>query len=218
MKSCEDGLQCVAAFDFDVTITTRDTFVPFLERAFGRKRVRSLFLQLSPEALKVVLRLSSRDVFKERMIRSLFLGESVDRLREIGRLHATEILNLVRPAARRRIEWHKSRGDRLVMVSASLSLYLEPVAQVLGFDDLLCTRPSVNHRIFDGGLVGKNCRGPEKVQLLSGLLGNLEKYDLFAYGDSVGDREMLEVANHAYFRAFEPRGVLYLTPYAIDGQ
>lgn len=169
-------------------------------------------MQLSPEALKVVLRLSSRDVFKERMIRSLFLGESVDRLREIGRLHATEILNLVRPAARRRIEWHKSRGDRLVMVSASLSLYLEPVAQVLGFDDLLCTRPSVNHRIFDGGLVGKNCRGPEKVQLLSSLLGNLEKYDLYAYGDSVGDREMLEVANHAYFRAFEPRGELYLTP------
>jgi hypothetical protein len=67
MKSCEDGLQCVAAFDFDVTISTRDTFVPFLERAFGRKRVRSLFLQLSPEALKVILRLSSRDIFKDRM-------------------------------------------------------------------------------------------------------------------------------------------------------
>jgi phosphatidylglycerophosphatase C len=217
MKSCEDDLQCVAAFDFDVTITTKDTFVPFLERAFGHKRMRSLFLQLSPEALKVVLGLSSRDVFKERIIRSLFSGESVDRLREIGRLHATEILNLVRPAARRRIEWHKSRGDRLVMVSASLSLYLEPVAQVLGFDDLLCTRPSVNQRIFDGGIVGKNCRGPEKVQLLSGLLGNLAKYNLYAYGDSVGDREMLEVANHAYFRAFEPRGELYLTPYDVDG-
>ncbi len=212
MKSCEDGLQRVAAFDFDVTITTRDTFIPFLERAFGRNRVRSLFLQLAPEALKVVLRLSSRDVFKERMIRSLFLGESVDRLREIGRSHATEILNLVRPAARRRIEWHKNRGDRLVMVSASLNLYLEPVAQVLGFDDLLCTRPSGNHLIFDGGILGKNCRGPQKIQLLMGLLGNLEKYDLYVYGDSDGDREMLQVANHAYFRAFEPRGELYLTP------
>lgn len=212
MKSCEDGLQCVAAFDFDVTISTRDTFVPFLERAFGRKRVRSLFLQLSPEALKVILRLSSRDIFKERMIRSLFLGESVERMREIGRLHAIEILNLVRPAARRRIEWHKSRGDRLVMVSASLSLYLEPVAKELGFDDLLCTRPTGSNLIFDGGILGKNCRGPQKVQLLRDLLGNLEKYDLYAYGDSDGDREMLEVANHAYFRAFETRGELYQNP------
>ncbi len=209
MTSFEDTLQRVAAFDFDVTITTRDTFVPFLECAFGRKRVRSLFLKLAPEALKVALGLSSRDVFKERLICSLFLGESMERLSEVGHLHAAEILNWVRPAALRRIEWHKERGDRLVMVSASLNLYLEPVAKELGFDDLLCTRPSANHLIFDGGLAGKNCRGPEKVRLLSGLLGNLAMYDLYAYGDSDGDREMLQVANHAYFRTFEPGGDLY---------
>lgn len=209
MNSPEDCCQVIAAFDFDGTITTRDAFVPFLERAFGRKRVRSIFLQLAPEAVKVTFRLSNRDIFKECLIRSLFLGESVDRLREVGRLHATEILSWVRPAARQRIDWHKNRGDRLVMVSASLNLYLEPVAQELGFDSLLCTRPSVNHLIFDGGLVGRNSRGPEKVHLLSGLFGNLEKYDLYAYGDTVGDREMLAVANHPFFRAFEHGGALF---------
>lgn len=216
MKLFEDGTQRVAAFDFDVTITTLDTFFPFLERAFGRQRVIKSFLHLAPEALKIIIGLSNRDVFKERLIRSLFLGESVDRLHEIGRLHATEILNWVRPAALRRIEWHKKRGDRLVMVSASLNIYLEPIAQILGFDDLICTRPSINHLIFDGGIEGKNCRGPQKVQLLSGLVGNLEKCDLYAYGDSEGDREMLQVANHKYFRAFEPKGELYSNTYSTD--
>ena len=193
----------VAAFDFDVTITTKDTFVPFLTRAFGKSKVRMAFSRLAPEACKVVFGLSDRDRLKERLVRTLFLGESVERLREAGREHSVEILNWVRPAARKRIDSHKVRGDRLVMVSASLDLYLEPVAKALGFDDLLCTSPSVNHMVFDGGLVGKNCRGPEKVRRLSNLLGNLSEYELHAYGDSAGDREMLKVADRSYYRAFE---------------
>lgn len=90
------------------------------------------------------------------------------------------------------------------MVSASLDLYLEPTAAALGFDDLLCTSPSANHLVFDGGLAGKNCRGPEKVSRLRNLLGNLADFEIYAYGDSAGDRELLEKADHAYFRVFEP--------------
>ncbi len=201
--SSEKEQKVVAAFDFDVTITTKDTFVPFLTRAFGRERVRLAFLRLAPEAARVLVGLSDRDRFKGRLVRALFAGDSVARLRETGREHAREIINWVRPEARQRIEWHKRRGDRLVMVSASLDLYLDPVADALGFDDLLCTSPSVNYMVFDGGLVGKNCRGPEKVSRLTNLLGNLSEYELHAYGDSEGDREMLAVANHAYLRVFE---------------
>lgn len=201
--SSEKEQKVVAAFDFDVTITTKDTFVPFLTRAFGRERVRLAFLRLAPEAARVLVGLSDRDRFKGRLVRALFAGDSVARLRETGREHAREIINWVRPEARQRIEWHKRRGDRLVMVSASLDLYLDPVADALGFDDLLCTSPSVNYMVFDGSLVGKNCRGPEKVSRLTNLLGNLSEYELHAYGDSEGDREMLAVANHAYLRVFE---------------
>ncbi len=201
--SSEKEQKVVAAFDFDVTITTKDTFVPFLTRAFGKERVRLAFLRLAPEAARVVVGLSDRDRFKGRLVRALFAGDSVARLRETGREHAREIINWVRPAARQRIEWHKKRGDRLVMVSASLDLYLDPVADALGFDDLLCTSPAVNHMVFDGSLVGKNCRGPEKVSRLTNLLGNLSEYELHAYGDSEGDREMLAAANHPYLRAFE---------------
>lgn len=201
--SYEKTLKVVAAFDFDVTITTKDTFVPFLTRAFGRDRVRMAFLRLAPEAAKVLFGLSDRDRFKELLVRALFTGESVERLREAGREYSAEILNWVRPAARQRINWHKGRGDRLVMVSASLDLYLEPVADALGFNDLLCTSPSVNHKVFDGGLSGKNCRGAEKVNRLTHLLGSLSEYELHAYGDSAGDCEMLAAANHPHLRVFE---------------
>jgi hypothetical protein len=85
-----------------------------------------------------------------------------------------------------------------------MDLYLEPVARQLGFDDLLCTRASGNRLVFDGGLHGGNCRGPEKVVRLQNLLGPLDTYELYAYGDSDGDKEMLEAANHSFYRAFAP--------------
>lgn len=198
----------VAAFDFDVTMTTQDTFVPFLERAFGRFRVGGAFFRLAPEAFKVALGLSDRDRFKERIVAALFTGASVERLREAGQAHAAAIEHLIRPAALRRVEWHRERGHRIVMVSASLDLYLAPVVEKLGFDDLLCTKPSRSRRLFDGKLDGANCRGPEKVRRLESLLGDLSGVELYAYGDSRGDREMLAAADYPHYRVFEPGGAL----------
>lgn len=82
--------------------------------------------------------------------------------RKAGHDHAKAIWPLVRPMAERRIAWHKERGHRLVLVSASLDLYLEPITRELGFDDLLCTRLSKNHGVFDGNLDGKNCRAQKR--------------------------------------------------------
>lgn len=89
----------VAAFDFDVTITVKDMFVPFLYRSFGRSRVSAAFLRLTPEAVKVGLGLSSRDRFKGKIVAALFLGESLARLRQEGLKHARHIESLLRPSA-----------------------------------------------------------------------------------------------------------------------
>ena len=204
--SAPDARPTIAAFDFDITITTKDTFVPFLILAFGKWPTYRAFAKLAFDGLLVLAKLSSRDRFKEKIVRELFLGESVKRLAKAGRDHAKAIRPLVRPMAERRIAWHKERGHRLVMVSASLDLYLEPIARELGFDDLLCTRPSKNHRVFNGCLDGKNCRAQEKVVKLKELLGDLSSVELHAYGDSTGDKEMLEAASHPHWRPFEPGG------------
>ena len=192
----------VAAFDFDGTITTQDTFVPFLERAFGKTPVRLAFMSLFWEGVKVGLSLSTRDRFKELIVGKLFLNESTERLKRVGQEHAKATAAWYRPGALERIRWHREQGHRLVMVSASLDLYLEPAAKALGFDDLLCTRLSTNHLVFDGRLNGANCRRAEKVRLLESLLGSLQGYELYAYGDSAGDTEMLNAAQHPSFKPF----------------
>jgi phosphatidylglycerophosphatase C len=196
------GRPVVAAFDFDKTITHRDTFVPYLELAFGKRRVREAFIRLAPLAARVACGLATRDIFKERLIRILFEKKPVSPLVEVGHLHGAAILGLVRTAARKRIDWHKEQGHRLIMVSASLDLYLAPVAQALGFDDLLCTMPSQQDAAFDGGLMGRNCWGPEKLSRLCNLLGDLAQYEMHAYGDSAGDYQMLDAADVPYYRSF----------------
>ncbi len=196
----------IAAFDFDCTITTRDTFLPFLSRAFGTRRVQAAFLKLGFEGLKVLLGYSGRDRFKERLVDELFLGESVNRLTALGEQYADDISKWVRPSARKRIDWHQAQGHRLIMVSASLDLYLECVAAKLGFHDLLCRRLSKNHMQFDGKLRERNCRGPEKVRQLELLLGSLDQYEIYSYGDSAGDKDLLEVSTHPHWQPFTKGG------------
>lgn len=193
----------IAAFDFDVTITKHDTFVPFLYWAFGKAKVYKAFVKLSLEAIKVVLKISNRDRFKEKIVAALFTQQPVKHLKILGAGYASSFTPLIRPKALERIKWHKEQGHRLVMVSASLNLYLEKAAKDLGFDDLLCTTLEENGEQFTGRLQGANCRCQEKVNRLQGLLGDLAQYELYAYGDSAGDKQMLEVADHANFRALE---------------
>jgi HAD superfamily hydrolase (TIGR01490 family) len=192
----------VAAFDFDGTVTTRDTFLPFLIRAFGRTQVYGALLQLSMEAFKVLRGRTSRDSFKSLLTGKLFPGRPVKELMNIGAEHAKFIMPWCRPEAIERINWHRQQGHRLVMVSASLDFYLAPVARQLGFEDLLCTEMASSNGVCSGELKGENCRAAEKVRRLQSLLGRLEDYEIYAYGDSAGDAEMLAIADYPAFRPF----------------
>jgi phosphatidylglycerophosphatase C len=194
--------QIVAAFDFDGTITTKDTFLPFLFRAFGMPKVLASLLALTVPAMKVWLGQFTRDHFKVLLIGKLFPGASISDLEKMGRQHAKQIASLCRPAALERIEWHRKQGHRLVMVSASLNFYLEPIARHLGFDDLLSTEVISFCGICSGEMKGENCRAAAKVRRLEGLLGSLSQYELYAYGDSEGDAEMLSAADYPAFMPF----------------
>jgi phosphatidylglycerophosphatase C len=197
----------VAAFDFDGTITDRDTLVPFLVLAFGRARVAATFGALAFTGLGYLVRRVSIDEFKRRVLRRLVAGVPASRLRALGPAHARAIAPWLRPAALARIAWHREQGHRLVLVSSTLDLYLADVAAPLGFDDVLCSRletrvDAAGIERFSGELEGADCTGAEKPRRLAALLGGLEAVELHAYGDSHGDRDLLAAADHAHYRPF----------------
>jgi phosphatidylglycerophosphatase C len=197
----------VAAFDFDGTVTDRDTLVPFLVRAFGRARVGATFAALAFTGLGWLLRVVTIDEFKVRVLRRLAAGEPAERLRALGPAYARGVAPWLRPAALQRIAWHRAQGHLLVLVSSTLELYLAHVGADLGFDHVLCSRLRIGRgddgvERFDGELDGADCTGGEKLRRLAALVGDLSAIELHAYGDSAGDAALLAVADHAHLRPF----------------
>jgi HAD superfamily hydrolase (TIGR01490 family) len=104
---------------------------------------------------------------------------------------------LIRPKRLKILQNHLDQGHRCILISASIELYTHPWAEAAGFSNALTSQLEVdNEGKITGKLKGKNCRGPEKVRRLEELLGPKSDYILYAYGDSAGDRQLLEVADH----------------------
>lgn len=202
MSAVDAHLPVVAAFDFDGTLTRRDTLLPFLWQVAGPSAFLSRIFALSPTLVAYKLGLLRNDVAKERVLTCFFGGMEEETLRQQGARFAAHTLpRMLRSQAMRRMQWHKLQGHRCVVISASLELYVQPWAQAAGFDDVIASRLTFreNGRIA-GGLAEGNCYGAEKACRLQALLGAKEAYTLYAYGDSRGDKELLAMADHAYYR------------------
>jgi phosphatidylglycerophosphatase C len=144
--------------------------------------------------------LGRRDASKAVLVRRLLRGYDADRLDDLGRRYAVLLAQRIRPQMAERVAWHQQQGHRLVIVSASLDVYLAPTGVALGFDHVLATELEVgSDRRLTGRLRGPNVRGVEKsARLREWLTEELAgtPYQLWAYGDSAGDRELLAMADH----------------------
>jgi len=188
----------VAAFDFDGTITQRDTLGPFLASVVGRRRLRLALARRAPVLAATLVGLADRDDEKERLVGSLLRGYDADAIDAQGAAFAARLTRErpFRPDTMDRMAWHRSEGHEIVVVSASLDVYLVPLAPALGVDHVLCTRLARGQDgHLTGGFEGGNVRGPEKARRLRAWLGD-EPAEIWAYGDSSGDRELLALADH----------------------
>lgn len=194
--------EVIAAFDFDGTITYCDTLMPFLLHLSGSLKWLGKMILLSPLFIGFLLRLYSRQEVKEKVLTCFIKGMHIDQLQDAGHAFALGWLQqLVRPEALKRLHWHQKQGHRCILISASLDIYLSPWADQAGFHDLICSSLEEDSSgIVTGKLFGENCRGPEKTRRLSDLLGPLNQYVIYAYGDSKGDKELLAAADFAYYR------------------
>lgn len=186
----------VAAFDFDGTLTARDTLIPFLGKLAGRRRLAAAL------AAQLKRYRTDQDAAKLDMLRRLTAGVSADAFERLGDEYAAGLHHRLRPDSMARLRWHRSRGHDLVIVSASLGTYLRPFGRMLGFDEVLAVEMDVD----DAGLLtgrvsgGRNTRGPVKAERLRAWLdgrhGAQVSPQIWAYGDTSGDDELLAMADH----------------------
>ena len=183
----------VVAFDFDGTITTKDTLRLFLTRIRGPKELATTFVRHAPQLGLALRGGAARDRAKQLVCMDVLGGLHHDRAQAAASETAEAVRRrLIRPDAASRIRWHQARGHRIFVVSASFEAYVAPVVASLGIDEVIATRWEVDPetRVLTGRLDGLNVRGEAKVTLLEELLG--APCDLaYAYGNSSGDTAML---------------------------
>ena len=210
----------IAAFDFDGTLTTKDTSLPFVLFVLGRWKGWRKILFLVPLFGVDFLLAVWRERFAskqsghalggirgrwennvhERVLRHCFSGMSGDELRRTGGKFAElEIARFLRPAGLERLSWHKRQGHRCVLISASIDVYLYPWGKKVGFDHVMGTELELDDgNIFTGRFAVEPCWGSAKVRRLLDQFGPREEYTLYVYGDSAGDRDLIAIAEHGF--------------------
>ena len=190
----------LALFDFDGTITSTDSWTPFMSFATPRWRLAAGRVLLLPVVVGYRLGLLSASVGRELAARVVFQGQAAAVIRRKGAEYARDTLPAeVRPEALDRIQWHRNQGDHVVVVSAALDVYVAPWCQAHGLD-FICTVLESRAGRLTGRCVDGDCSGAEKARRIR------ERYDLsrygtiYAYGDSGEDREMLECAHEKFYR------------------
>jgi len=174
-----------AAFDFDGTITTSDSLRDFVRHKVGRARFAMGVLLALPSLVGMLVGICDRASAKARFLAATIGGMTQRELEGAAQQYAAHRLQaLIRPEMAARIQEHKRRGHRLILVSASPTLYLKHWAAGAGFDAVLATELEFRDDRFSGHLASPNCWGPEKARQLQQWFGSDQPHVLFAYGDS----------------------------------
>jgi phosphatidylglycerophosphatase C len=195
----------VAAFDLDGTLTEGGSVAAWLRSVAGVKTSTKALLRHAPSLTYAAVKGGkTADATKEELFTELLRGKSLDEVAEASKVFARHhVAKELRTDVKARLDYHVASGHRVVIVSASPELYVEEVGKILGADGVVATRLAVDGSgKLTGRYEGKNCRGAEKFSRTTtwmrgqGLLGSSEQMPvLWAYGNSRGDRRLLQAAN-----------------------
>ncbi|HYF33155.1 MAG TPA: HAD family hydrolase [Chitinophagaceae bacterium] len=192
----------IAFFDFDGTITTKDTLLEIIKYQKGTFRFYLGFLLYSPYIILWKLGIIPNYTAKQKIVNFFFGKMPVDEFQRRCDAFATEILPaLLRPKAIQEIKRLQDVGAEVVIVSASPGNWSDVWRKQLGIQSL-ATRLQIKDQQLTGCFDGKNCHGKEKVTRIKEVY-DLSAYDeIYCYGDSSGDKQMLQLATISFYKPF----------------
>jgi HAD superfamily hydrolase (TIGR01490 family) len=210
--------QRIAFFDFDGTITTKDTLLEFIKFSKGHFRYYLGFILNSPWLVAYRLKIISNQAAKQRILSWFFQNAPLAVFQADCDRFAEEVMpGLIRPKAIAEIRDLREKGFSIVIVSASPEHWLRKWTEQEQAGLLatrLETRPTrasktgkaettpMTGEQLTGKILDRNCHGHEKVRRIREAYILTEYNEILAYGDTSGDKPMLELANHSFFKPF----------------
>jgi len=192
----------LALFDFDGTISTDDSLIKFIRFVVGDTNTLWGMVVLSPMLITYKLKLIPNYKAKQMMLSYFFKGMKEQHFLKVAKEYSLKHIDtILRPQAMKKIVWHKEQGHKVVVVSASIECWLKPWCDKNALD-LIGTKLEIKDGIVTGKLLTKNCYGIEKANRVQETY-RLNHYDhIYAYGDSRGDKELLELAEESFYKPF----------------
>ncbi len=189
-------------FDFDGTITTKDTFLEFIRYYRGVGRFIGGFAAASPWLVLMKLGAFPNYKAKQKVLKWFFAGEREEAFNEKCKAFTKEILpRLIRPKALEEIRKHKNQNSTIVVVSASAENWVRPWCEEMGIG-CLATQLEIRDGKITGAIKGINCYGAEKEKRIKECYRIEDFEEVYAYGDSKGDLEMLALAQQQHYKPF----------------
>ncbi len=179
-------------FDFDGTLTNRDTLLLFIRFACGQRAFVWGLLCYAPLLVLMRLRLYHNGKTKEKLFHHFFHGWTLDEFNSTCRRFANSYRHILRPEIVKTLRQAQQDGGRVIIVSASIDNWVQPFFSDV---EVIGTQIEVQNGVLTGRFQTPNCYGPEKVRRVTDIITDRTPYYICAYGDSRGDRELLAWAD-----------------------
>jgi HAD superfamily hydrolase (TIGR01490 family) len=195
----------LALCDFDGIITVADSLIKFIRFVVGDVKFMIGMIVLTPMLILYKLKIIPNYKAKQYMLSYFFKGMSIEKFQQVAKEYSLKHIDtILRPQAMEKIAWHKEQGHKIVIVSASIECWLKPWCDKNKLE-LIATKLQIQDGIVTGKFLTKNCYGIEKANRVKEQY-NLDDYNyIYAYGDSSGDKELLELADESFYKPFRDK-------------
>ena len=187
----------LALFDFDGTLCKKDSFTGFIFYALRKRHIVKQGIKILPWIQAYYLNVYPAPAMRSQLFRAMFSNADALELQQIAQDYAASLMSQLNLPLLKQLKQHQALGDEVVLVSASVDVYLQHVCNLLNIE-LICTQTEQVNNIYTGQYATPDCSSEQKK------LRILERYHLddyvavYTYGNSLEDKEMLELADHAY--------------------
>ena len=188
-------------FDFDGTITKKDTMFSFL-KFYNKRKFYLNFIKHLPFFIMLKLNLSEAEQVKKNFVSSILKGEKEKNIQQKAASFFEENYpSILREKALNFIQNIDRNNSECYLVTASLDIWVKPFSEKLNLK-LLSTQAKFEHGIYIGEFATKNCNGIEKVNRIKEVIKKQSFNKIIAFGDTSGDKEMLVWADEGHYKFF----------------
>lgn len=187
----------LALFDFDGTLCQRDSFSGFIFYALSKRHIVKQGLKIIPWIQAYYLNIYPAHAMRPKLFRAMFSQFPQTEAQQFAKQYAQILQHHLEPSLFNQLKCHQLAGDDVVIVSASIDIYLREIATLLNVD-LICTHTEIHDGVYTGLYLSSDCSNEEKKKRV------LQQYDLatykaiYAYGNSDEDLAMLSLADYPY--------------------